>query len=368
MKYIESNFQRDKKRNIANSAENKSNQKNMRKNIHDNLSNLNHDLLSFKKDYKEIYEDEINDLYSKADKSNNKGENQKHYNTSTEDITKLDFISFKKSDDKEFEMPKEFKEDVVHDLVRTPLYSAYPWVTKRTAEYKGMPKLHFEICDFYEYIKPHPSEFEVRKKSFDMIKNLILKKFNNWRVKSFGSFPNGIFLADSDVDIVVISHRKDDSKKSLEKLYDYLYSQSHLFDFIRKIDAKVPIIKLQLKETKINLDISADRKNGYDAKRIVKRSLNDFHALKPLLYVLKYFIKQKKLNETFTGGISSFLLFNFVLAFLQYKNKTESNSKTLNLGQLLVDFFQFYGFDFNYDEIGISVRYGGFFYRRKDIG
>jgi non-canonical poly(A) RNA polymerase PAPD5/7 len=235
-----------------------------------------------------------------------------------------------------------------------------------------MLKLHFEIVDFYNYIKPHKSEYDIRKKSFEILKQILLKKFPDFRVKSFGSFPNEIFLADSDVDIVVISKQKIDQKKTLEKIYECIIGKSELFDYIRKIDAKVPIIKLQLKETKIFLDISVDRKNGYDAKRVIKRSMNDFHALKPLLYVLKYFIRQKKLNETFTGGVSSFLLFNLVLAFLQYKNKiaysniNNYNSNQLNLGQLLVDFFQFYGFEFNYDEIGISVRYGGFFYKKKD--
>ena len=230
-----------------------------------------------------------------------------------------------------------------------------------------MIKLHYEICDFFDYIKPNKSEYEIRKHSFNVLKNLISSKFPSWRIKSFGSFPNEIFLADSDVDIVVISSnsKKDDPKKRLEKLYDYIYLNSDIFDYIKLIDAKVPIIKLQLKETKIFLDISVDRKNGYDAKRVIKRSLNDFHALKPLLYVLKYFIRQKKLNESFTGGISSFLLFNLVLAFLQYKSKTD-NSHNFNLGQLLVDFFQFYGFEINYEDVGISVRYGGFFYKKKD--
>lgn len=229
-----------------------------------------------------------------------------------------------------------------------------------------MPKLHFEICDFYDYIKPLKSEHEIRKQSFMILKELIVGKFTNWRVKVFGSFPNEIFLSDSDVDIVVISsEKKDNAKKTMDKLNDYLSLNLNLFDYIKRIDAKVPIIKLQLKETKINMDISVDRKNGYDAKRVIKKSLNDFHALKPLIYLLKYFMRQKKLNETFSGGVSSFLLFNLVLAFLQYKSKTE-NTPSLNLGQLLVDFFQFYGFEFNYDEVGISVRYGGFFYKRKD--
>jgi len=328
------------------------------------------DFIGFKNSYSTTVNTNKNQF--KDEKSINDSSKEKE-----KDITTEDFIPFPKKpkDQIEEDIDKNtFEENNFETLnkeflgesLMKPLFMQYPWITSRTAQYKGMIKLHYEICDFYDYVKPHKREHEIRKKSFEILKNLIILKFPNWRVKVFGSFPNEIFLSDSDVDIVVISNEKKEcAKKTMDKLYDFLYMNSEKFDYIKRIDAKVPIVKLQLKETKINLDISVDRKNGYDAKRIIKKSLNDFHALKPLMYLLKYFMRQKKLNETFSGGVSSFLLFNLVLAFLQYKNKTET-SINLNLGQLLVDFFQFYGFEFNYDEVGISVRYGGFFYKRKD--
>ena len=325
------------------------------------VETLNSDFIAFKNPYPSSAQNKSYPLSS--NKTNNK--------ISKKNITTADFIAFSKPSSNLLESAVYQQNTIsIADLpslsFKKPIFTQYPWITQKTTEYKGILKLHFEICDFYNYIKPLKSEHEIRLKSFSILKELITSKFPAWRVKVFGSFPNEIFLSDSDVDIVVISsERKDNAKKTMDKLYDFLYLNSSLFDYIKRIDAKVPIIKLQLKETKINLDISVDRKNGYDAKRIIKKSLNDFHALKPLIYLLKYFMRQKKLNETFSGGISSFLLFNLVLAFLQYKSKTDF-SAGFNLGQLLVDFFQFYGFEFNYDEIAISVRFGGFFYKRKD--
>ena len=90
-------------------------------------------------------------------------------------------------------------------------------------------------------------------------------------------------------------------------------------DFLKIIEAKVPIIRATFKNTKINVDISANRKNGYAAKKVIKRILNCYPYIRPLLYILKYFLKQRKLNETFTGGISSFLLFNLLLSYIQVK-------------------------------------------------
>lgn len=89
--------------------------------------------------------------------------------------------------------------------------------------------------------------------------------------------------------------------------------------------------------------------------------------MRPIIYVLKYFLRQRKLNESYTGGISSFLLFNLLLAYVQYLAKEDEGiGKKSNLGDILVGFLQFYGFDFNFEDIGISVRYGGYFYKKSD--
>jgi len=88
--------------------------------------------------------------------------------------------------------------------------------------------------------------------------------------------------------------------------------------------------------------------------------------MRPIIYVLKYFLRQRKLNESYTGGISSFLLFNLLLGYVQYLSKEEGLDRKTNLGMILVGFLQFYGFDFNFEDVGISVRYGGYFFKKSD--
>jgi DNA polymerase sigma len=93
------------------------------------------------------------------------------------------------------------------------------------------------------------------------------------------------------------------------------------------------------------------------------------------MVLLKCFLRQRSYNESFTGGISSFLLFNLVYAYFQYfiKNKSfdeinhvsvsseeeeETNSSSeggggepqekkiennLTLGSFLLGFLKFYG-------------------------
>jgi non-canonical poly(A) RNA polymerase PAPD5/7 len=93
--------------------------------------------------------------------------------------------------------------------------------------------------------------------------------------------------------------------------------------------------------------------------------LNDFPIIRPLVYVLKYFLRQRKLNESYTGGISSFLLFNLIYSYIQYECK-EKNSRLKTLGHILTGFLQYYSFIFNFEDVGISIRYGGFFYKKTD--
>ena len=253
----------------------------------------------------------------------------------------------------------------------------FPWITDKTKSLRGMIKLHQEILDFYEFIKPTSEEDKLRDITIRRLKELIKEEFPNWKVKKFGSFPNKIHLPDSDVDIVILPNHQESSEGQLKILKKILKKlvKNDFVDYIKLIEARVPIIRATLKETKISIDISANRKNGYEAKKVIKKTLEDFPFIRPLIYVLKYFLRQRKLNESYTGGISSFLLFNLLLSYVQYvvKNEDKINSETrggkfLSLGHLLVGFLQFFGFDFNFEEIGISVKYGGYFYKKSERG
>jgi predicted nucleotidyltransferase len=131
-----------------------------------------------------------------------------------------------------------------------------PWLTDKTKKLKGMFKLHQEILDFYEFMKPTSEEDILREETVNKLKELIKTNWPEWRVKKFGSFPNKLHLPDSDVDIVILTENNSASEqlKILTGIEKKLY-KADLVDFIRVIEARVPIIRTRLKETKINLDI-----------------------------------------------------------------------------------------------------------------
>ncbi len=81
--------------------------------------------------------------------------------------------------------------------------------------------------------------------------------------------------------------------------------------------------------------------------------------------VIKMFLYQRGFNSTYTGGVSSFLLFNLILTFLRdfYKKRYERQARQgMNqespLSELMMKFLQFYAqFDINGKQI--IVRQGG---------
>mmetsp|Transcript_17045 Transcript_17045/g.21565 ORF Transcript_17045/g.21565 Transcript_17045/m.21565 type:complete len:538 (-) Transcript_17045:1184-2797(-) len=167
-------------------------------------------------------------------------------------------------------------------------------------------------------------------------------------------------------------------------------------------NTKVPIVKFTHAPTNLSVDICFNQYNGVQNAELVKRFMEAMPPLRPLTFVLKYFLAARGLNEPYTGGIGSFMLQMMIVSFLQqreryeyntqaqlssrdrdggrsrsrsrnrgrdrdrddyyYDNLNEYHSPPMNLGSLLVEFFELYGMDFNYLTTAISVRNDGFYF------
>ena len=123
--------------------------------------------------------------------------------------------------------------------------------------------------------------------------------------------------------------------------------------------AVVPIIKLIDSQTMVHIDISFNTSNGQEAAVLVKSYLGQFAHLKQLVMLLKYILNHRGLNEVWTGGLGSYALTLLVVNFLQQHPRLSTQNSGENLGILLLEFFELYGRNFNYEQNGIRVRDGG---------
>ena len=89
----------------------------------------------------------------------------------------------------------------------------YPWIKKNSKchSLKGMLKLHYEILDFYDFIKLNKEEIKSRNKTLKEISNIIEDNFTNYQCKLYGSFLYELSLPNSDIDILIIekNHQKE---------------------------------------------------------------------------------------------------------------------------------------------------------------
>jgi DNA polymerase sigma len=64
-------------------------------------------------------------------------------------------------------------------------------------------------------------------------------------------------------------------------------------------------------------------------------------------------LKVSRLNDPYTGGISSYALLLMIVAFLQSKGLMKKMDNQTNLGKILLEFLMFYGNGFNQSAQGI---------------
>ena len=239
-----------------------------------------------------------------------------------------------------------------------------PW---RTKDYTcDPPGLHEEILDFYEYAKPKPSEFRMRKEVVMRVTQIILSKWPNARVECFGSFCTGLFLPTSDIDLVVFGSWTRLPLFSLEEAFRMadIAVEGSILVLDKTI---VPIIKFIDKLTEVKVDISFNHESGIRSAYIIHSFMQQYPVLAKLVMVLKQFLTQRQLNEVYYGGISSYSLILLLVSFLQLHSRQGVINSDSNLGVLLIEFFELYGRHFNYMRTGISVMDGGSYIPKDNV-
>lgn len=228
--------------------------------------------------------------------------------------------------------------------------------------------LHEEIMDFINFVSPTDEELSSRAELIDEMREIVKGLWPGATVETFGSHYTQMFLPQSDIDMVLFG--VPEGKEPLFKLAQCL-EEKELVSYLEAIDkARIPIVKMVHKASDIHVDVSFNVAGGLATGDLVKHYMRVYPSFRPLTLVLKYFMAQRGLNETYSGGVGSFLLQMMVVSFLQHHGRAlgaeHDDPKFNNLGQLLMGFFTLYGRDFNYTELAISVRNGGSYFYKED--
>jgi non-canonical poly(A) RNA polymerase PAPD5/7 len=268
-----------------------------------------------------------------------------------------------------------------------------PWMMTNTttvppASHRINPlvDLHNEIVDFYDLMSPLPAEISQRQKLVDRFKEIAYSAFGKKaNVQLFGSQATGLFLPSSDIDLVILLEKQDETKgqeeektkKEMEEwdassgsplvqlatgLQDERQDELSYLELIE--NTRVPLVKFT-HTSGVSFDVCFDQDTGPKAALLMKTYMDAMPPLRPLAFVLKYFMESRGLNEPYSGGVGSYMLQLMIVSFLQHRERDGYNFRRpslYNLGCLLVEFFELYGLDFNYVTTGLSVRHDGFYF------
>jgi len=190
------------------------------------------------------------------------------------------------------------------------------------------------------------------------------------RVEIIGSYKTELCLPTSDIDLVIFGAYKQMS--DLVPLFQLaMLLEEHKLAWRNGVKvittAKVPIIKFQEVKSGSFIDIAFEVNTGIENTKIVQNFLVQYPLLRPLTLVVKYYLKQNFLNDTWSGGIGSYTLVILIISYLQNHTKSGGESDEENLADLLIGFFDFYGTKFNYTENGISVKDKGYYNKKSKL-
>ncbi|RFU76929.1 hypothetical protein TARUN_5304, partial [Trichoderma arundinaceum] len=246
-----------------------------------------------------------------------------------------------------------------------------PWATVDHSATTNMAfRLHKEVMDFYEFVKPRDFEQAIRDKLVDNLKRAMRRddrSFVNAQLFPFGSFMSGLYLPTADMDMVVCSASFMrggpptylSARSWLYKFRKFLVAQRVADpDSIEVIaHARIPLVKFIDRITGLRVDVSFENLGGVQAIDTFLRWKEEYPAMPILVTVIKHFLLMRGLNEPVNGGLGGFSVICLVVSMLQLMPQVQSRSliPEHHLGEMLLEFFELYGRHFDHEVNAISL-------------
>jgi non-canonical poly(A) RNA polymerase PAPD5/7 len=181
-------------------------------------------------------------------------------------------------------------------------------------------------------------------------------------LRAFGSYAAGLYLPTADMDLVYL--RRDfrpGRALSRPETKDLLFSISRFLRDNRIAKptsitvisgAKVPIIKFVDRASNLKVDLSFDNDSGVVAIDTFLQWKELYPAMPIIVAIVKQYLMVRGLNDVATGGMGGFSTICLVTSLLQL---LPASSHPINLGEVLVEFFNLYGNLFDRNSVVIRL-------------
>ncbi|KAI1154400.1 hypothetical protein F4825DRAFT_187129 [Nemania diffusa] len=251
-------------------------------------------------------------------------------------------------------------------------------------------KLTTDMRELYDRLQPTDAVETKRHKLVQKLEKLLNDTWpgHDIRVQLFGSSGNFLCSDDSDVDICIVTPWKE--LEGVCMLADLL-AKHGMERVVCVSSAKVPIVKIWDPELELSCDMNVNNTLALENTRMIKTYIGIDDRIRPLAMIIKYWTRQRILNDAASGGtLSSYTWICMIIAFLQLRQPPvlpalhqrphqklprqdgeiaafaddvdklqgfgDKNKSTL--GELLFQFFRFFAHEFDYSTNVLSVRLG----------
>lgn len=237
-------------------------------------------------------------------------------------------------------------------------------------------------------------------------------------VLPYGSFVTGLSLPSSDLDLVVLDFRGGDKQEAVTELAAVLEKVEGFTSVMPLPNAKIPVIKVIYISDNISINVDVTLASTFSIKNfpiscsvlngatgdstaqsgplmqvavdatvhdhaglasvgLLRHYLQTYPTLRPLAVALKHMLVERGLSCTYTGGLSSYCLTLMLASFIHSEVQSDyclskhamsraeavcgesvkdaELMKHQGLGQLLLGFLYYFGYEFDHRSQGVSL-------------
>ncbi|OQR95631.1 Poly(A) polymerase [Thraustotheca clavata] len=247
-------------------------------------------------------------------------------------------------------------------------------------------RLTIQTIGLFEALEPSAEEITIKKQATAKMQSLVQEKWPHLYLRAFGSSENGFGCGTSDLDIGLffedpnegITLSWNDRIQILASVGSILTQNTamELEQFI--YSARVPLLKFWDTQYKISIDISVGNPLALNNTQLLKQYGQVDSRVRPLVFAIKHWAKQRRINDASNGSLSSYAWINMVIFYLQTRTipivpciptddtcclvsgnpLTHLGSQEDSVGALLTGFFHYYAWEFDYKTDVVSIRAG----------
>ena len=251
--------------------------------------------------------------------------------------------------------------NIVNINKKENIYYKYESIIARNKKNKDYiyNQLQRDLIDYMYYVHNKNSKYSVtilkiKQLLKDSVQNCLGE---NYEVKIYGSRETGLCLPWSDID-AVISFTTNDYLQPLNKLYLYLKNNYTFLDLKYIEKTQIPLIKIvttnEFQNMHLDISLELPEHHGAECVSYIKEKIKEYEVLSPLTFALKTIFQIAKLNDPYTGGLSSYGIILLIINFLKKKQRENQDISYKNLGKLFYELLSFYSNYKSNDPIDVS--------------